>query len=299
MPQETKTMATSADRSNDERYDAQRVEMKWSERWQQAPSLYAAQTDSAKKKYYVLEMLPYPSGALHMGHVRNYSIGDALARYMWMNGYNVLHPMGWDSFGLPAENAAISNNTPPREWTLRNIANMKAQMKRLGFGYDWSREVTTCFPDYYRWNQWFFLRMYERGLVYRKKSKVNWCPECATVLANEQVIDGRCWRHEDTIVEQRDLEQWFFRITEYAQELLDDLASLEGWPEKGSTMQRNWIGRSEGTEVDFFLAEEINQGIGNREQGTGTRIRVFTTRVDTIFGATSVQLAPEHPLVTA
>src|SRR5215475_10201964 len=173
------------DRQNDERYDAQRVEKKWFERWQQDASLYAAEPDSTKKKYYVLEMLPYPSGALHMGHVRNYSIGDALARYMWMNGYNVLHPMGWDSFGLPAENAAIKNNTPPRQWTLGNIANMKAQMKRLGFAYDWSREVTTCFPEYYRWNQWFFLKLYEQGLAYQKNSKVNWCPECCTVLANE------------------------------------------------------------------------------------------------------------------
>ena len=243
-------------------------------------------------------MLPYPSGQLHMGHVRNYAIGDALARQMWMRGYNVLHPMGWDAFGLPAENAALKNNTPPRQWTLSNIAAMKRQMLRLGLGYDWATEVTTCLPEYYRWNQWFFLRMYEKGLVYRKKSKVNWCPECATVLANEQVVDGCCWRHEDTKVEQRDLEQWFFRITAYAQELLDGLDKLDGWPEKVRTMQRNWIGRSEGTEVDFFL-EEINQGTGNREQGTEKqRIRVFTTRVDTIFGATSVQLAPEHPLVT-
>ena len=190
------------------------------ERWQQDAALYAAEPDSTKKKYYVLEMLPYPSGALHMGHVRNYSIGDALARYMWMNGYNVLHPMGWDSFGLPAENAAIQNNTPPREWTLRNIANMKAQMKRLGFAYDWSREVTTCLPEYYRWNQWFFLKLFEQGLAYRKKSKVNWCPKCATVLANEQVVNGCCWRHEDTLVEQRELEQWFVRTTKYADELL-------------------------------------------------------------------------------
>ncbi len=174
-----------------------------------------------RKKYYVLEMLPYPSGALHMGHVRNYAIGDALARYMWMQGYNVLHPMGWDSFGLPAENAAIANHTPPREWTLGNIAKMKAQMKRLGFGYDWSKEVTTCLPEYYRWNQWFFLKFFERGLAYRKKSKVNWCPKCATVLANEQVLaNGCCWRHEDTQVEQRELEQWFLRITNYADELL-------------------------------------------------------------------------------
>ena len=198
-------------------------------------------------------MLPYPSGQLHMGHVRNYAIGDALARQMWMRGYNVLHPMGWDAFGLPAENAALKNNTPPREWTLANIAAMKRQMLRLGLGYDWATEVTTCLPEYYRWNQWFFLRMYEKGLVYRKKSKVNWCPECATVLANEQVVDGCCWRHEDTKVEQRDLEQWFLRITAYAQELLDGLDKLDGWPEKVRTMQRNWIGRSEGTEVDFGL----------------------------------------------
>ena len=252
--------ASPAPRPNDERYDAQTVEKKWFERWQQDASLYAAEPNSTKKKYYVLEMLPYPSGALHMGHVRNYAIGDALARYMWMNGYNVLHPMGWDSFGLPAENAAISNNTPPREWTLRNIANMKAQMKRLGFAYDWSREVTTCLPDYYRWNQWFFLKLYEQGLVYRKKSKVNWCPKCATVLANEQVVNGCCWRHEDTLVEQRELEQWFVRITKYAEELLRDLDKLEGWPEKVRTMQRNWIGRSEGALVDFELERQRRAG---------------------------------------
>ncbi len=280
------------------RYDPATIEQKWQERWAADPKLYAAEpATSNKPKYYVLEMLPYPSGQLHMGHVRNYAIGDALARQMWMRGYNVLHPMGWDAFGLPAENAALKNNMPPREWTLGNIAAMKRQMLRLGLGYDWATEVTTCLPEYYRWNQWFFLRMYEKGLVYRKKSKVNWCPECATVLANEQVVDGCCWRHEDTLVEQRDLEQWFLRITNYAEELLQGLESLEGWPEKVRTMQRNWIGRSEGTEVDFFL-EEINQGSGTREQGTEkTRIRVFTTRVDTIFGATSVQLAPEHPLV--
>ena len=281
---------TSVTRPNDERYDAQSVEKKWFERWQQDASLYAAEPNSTKKKFYVLEMLPYPSGALHMGHVRNYSIGDALARYMWMNGYNVLHPMGWDSFGLPAENAAISNNTPPREWTLRNIANMKAQMKRLGFAYDWAREVTTCLPEYYRWNQWFFLKLYELGLVYRKKSKVNWCPKCATVLANEQVLStGTCWRHEDTLVEQRELEQWFVRTTKYSEELLTDLDKLENWSEKVRLMQRNWIGRSEGTLIDFKL--DGNAG------PAGSTISVFTTRVDTIFGATSVQLAPEHPLV--
>jgi len=301
-----------ADEKEQLRYDPAAIEQKWQERWAADPRLYAAEPATSKKpKYYVLEMLPYPSGQLHMGHVRNYAIGDALARQMWMRGYNVLHPMGWDAFGLPAENAALKNNTPPREWTLGNIASMKRQMQRIGYAYDWATEITTCLPDYYRWNQWFFLRMYEKGLVYRKKSKVNWCPECATVLANEQVIDGCCWRHEDTKVEQRDLEQWFLRITAYAQELLDGLDKLDGWPEKVRTMQRNWIGRSEGTEVDFFL-EEINQGSGimdqgserqgtdNREQGTEKqRIRVFTTRVDTIFGATSVQLAPEHPLVTA
>ncbi|HLW85774.1 MAG TPA: leucine--tRNA ligase [Candidatus Sulfotelmatobacter sp.] len=274
---------------NDVRYDAHRVELKWFERWRQDSALYAAEPHSAKKKYYVLEMLPYPSGALHMGHVRNYAIGDALARYMWMNGYNVLHPMGWDSFGLPAENAAIKNNTPPREWTQANIANMKAQMNRLGFAYDWSREVTTCLPEYYRWNQWFFLKFYEKGLAYRKKSKVNWCPQCCTVLANEQVVNGNCWRHEDTPVEQRDLEQWFLRITDYAEELLADIDKLDGWPEKVRTMQRNWIGRSQGTLVDFKVADDA----------AGATIRVFTTRVDTIFGATSVQLAPQHPLVAS
>jgi leucyl-tRNA synthetase len=284
-----------SDRPNDDRYDAQRVETKWFNRWQNDPQLYAAEPHSSnKKKYYVLEMLPYPSGALHMGHVRNYSIGDALARYMWMNGYNVLHPMGWDSFGLPAENAAIQNNTPPRQWTLGNIAKMKAQMNRLGFAYDWSREVTTCLPDYYRWNQWFFLKFYEQGLAYRKKSRVNWCPKCCTVLANEQVVNGCCWRHEDTPVEQRELEQWFLRITKYADELLRDLDNLDGWPEKVRTMQRNWIGRSEGTLVDFKLDySQPHSGFGP----AGATITVFTTRIDTIFGATSVQLAPQHPIV--
>jgi len=276
------------------RYDPALIEPKWQQRWADQPSLYAAEpADCGKPKYYVLEMLPYPSGQLHMGHVRNYSIGDALARYMWMRGFNVLHPMGWDAFGLPAENAALKNNTPPREWTLSNIAAMKRQMQRLGLGYDWATEVTTCLPEYYRWNQWFFLRMYEKGLVYRRQSKVNWCPECNTVLANEQVVDGCCWRHETTLVEQRNLEQWFYRITAYAQELADGLDKLDGWPEKVRTMQRNWIGRSEGTEVDFYLEDASNQGAEQK------KIRVFTTRVDTIFGATSVQLAPEHPLVAS
>jgi len=289
MPQEDKPIPTAHPDRNDERYDAQLVEEKWTQRWQSDASLYAAEPNSSKPKYYVLEMLPYPSGALHMGHVRNYSIGDALARYMWMSGYNVLHPMGWDSFGLPAENAAIKNNTPPKEWTLANIAAMKAQMKRLGFAYDWSREVTTCLPEYYRWNQWFFLKLYASGLAYRKKSLVNWCPQCATVLANEQVVGRMCWRHEDTPVEQRELEQWFLRITKYADELLRDLEKLQGWPEKVRIMQQNWIGRSEGTLVDFDLGGTVGPA--------GSTITVFTTRVDTIYGATSVQLAPQHPIV--
>ena len=275
-----------------DRYDPQAIEQKWFERWAQNPDLYRSEpSTSSRKKYYVLEMLPYPSGALHMGHVRNYAIGDALARYMWMQGHNVLHPMGWDSFGLPAENAAIANQTPPREWTLRNIASMKRQMNRLGFAYDWSKEVTTCLPEYYRWNQWFFLKFLERGLAYRKKSKVNWCPKCATVLANEQVLpNGCCWRHEDTLVEQRELEQWFLRITNYADELLQGLDNLPGWPEKVRTMQRNWIGRSEGALVDFKF-----DGVAGP---AGDKISVFTTRIDTIYGATSLQLAPEHPIVT-
>ncbi len=312
-PTETAATAATGGASPEIRYNPAEIEPRWQQRWAAQPDLYAAEpASSGKPKYYVLEMLPYPSGALHMGHVRNYSIGDALARYTWMQGYNVLHPMGWDAFGLPAENAAIKNNTPPRDWTLSNIAAMKRQMDRIGFSYDWSNEVTTCLPDYYRWNQWFFIRMFERGLAYRKKSKVNWCPECATVLANEQVIDGRCWRHEDTIVEQRDLEQWFLRITNYAQELLDELNAMEGWPEKVRTMQRNWIGRSEGAEVDFAVedatdAPEYEQQ--RRRKGTtvlaavenikttGSKITVFTTRIDTIYGATSVILAPEHAQV--
>jgi leucyl-tRNA synthetase len=265
-------------------YDHKQIELKWYEKWT-GEELYRAEENSSRPKFYVLEMLPYPSGALHIGHVRNYAIGDALARYKWMRGFNVLHPMGWDAFGLPAENAAIANQRPPREWTLSNIAKMKATHRRFQFSYDWDREVTTCEPEYYRWNQWFFLKMLERGIAYRKKALVNWCPLCATVLANEQVVnDGCCWRHETTPVEQRALEQWFFKITEYADELLADMAQLEGnWPERVLTMQRNWIGRSEGTEVDF------GSDFGS--------IRVFTTRVDTIFGATCVILAPEHPLV--
>ncbi len=306
-----------AERSEPQRYSPAEIEPKWQARWDADPVLYAAEGhESGRPKFYCLEMLPYPSGQLHIGHVRNYAIGDALALYMWMTGHNVLHPMGWDAFGLPAENAALKNNVPPREWTLGNIAAMRKQMRRMGLSYDWATEVTTCLPDYYRWNQWFFLKMYERGLAYRKKSKVNWCPKCCTVLANEQVVGGYCWRHEDTLVEQRDLTQWFLRITKYADELLDGLQTMEGWPEKVRTMQANWIGRSEGALVEFA----VDPGVGGREADPSAALRddnqksedaggekgksagvetadvipVFTTRVDTIFGATSVQLAPEH-----
>ena len=307
-----------------ERYKPAEIEPKWQARWDADATLYAAEPHtSAKRKFYCLEMLPYPSGQLHMGHVRNYAIGDALARFMRMRGYNVLHPMGWDAFGLPAENAALKNDTPPREWTLKNIAAMKVQMRRLGLSYDWDgTEIATCLPEYYRWNQWFFLKMVERGLAYRRSSKVNWCPKCATVLANEQVVGGCCWRHEDTLVEQRELEQWFLRITKYAEELLVGLDKLPGWPDKVRTMQRNWIGKSEGAEVEFAVAgageadssashpseQERSPGTpaalrndNQKDKGNGssgvTTIKVFTTRVDTIFGATSIQLAPEHALV--
>ena len=265
-------------------YQPQEIEPKWQARWDAQPDLYRASSDPSQPKYYVLEMLPYPSGSLHIGHLRNYAIGDALARYMWMRGYNVLHPMGWDAFGLPAENAAIQRGRHPLEWTMSNITDMKRQHRRMAFSYDWDREVTTCQPDYYRWNQWFFLKMWAKDLVYRKNSRVNWCPECATVLANEQVVDGCCWRHEKTKVEQKEIEQWFVRTTAYADQLLDGIQQLEnGWPERVLTMQRNWIGRSVGSEIDFALEE------------SGKKVRVFTTRVDTIYGATCVILAPEHP----
>src|SRR5579862_2849573 len=265
-------------------YDHSQIELKWHARWENA-DFYRAEENSSKPKFYVLEMLPYPSGTLHIGHIRNYSIGDALARYKWMRGFNVLHPMGWDAFGLPAENAAIANKRDPHEWTQSNIDNMKRQHSRMAFSYDWSREISSCEPEYYRWNQWFFLKMLERGLAYRKKALLNWCPKCATVLANEQVVDGCCWRHEDTPVEQRELDQWFLRITEYAEQLLCDIKGIEeGWPERVIAMQTNWIGRSEGAEVDFKLEESDES------------IRVFTTRIDTIYGATAVLLAAEHRL---
>ena len=268
-------------------YRPQEIEPKWQAYWERR-GLYATGSDLDKPKYYVLEMLPYPSGVLHMGHVRNYSIGDALARYRRMQGFRVLHPMGWDSFGLPAENAAIKNKRDPRAWTRSNIAAMKRQLETFGFSYDWDCEMSSCEPEYYRWNQWFFLQMWKKGLAYRKNAAVNWCAKCATVLANEQVVDGCCWRHEDTPVTQQEREQWFFRTTAYADELLESLDGLQGgWPERVLTMQRNWIGRSTGTEVDFTL------------QASDERIRVFTTRVDTIFGATCLILAPLHPLVAA
>ncbi len=271
----------------DKQYNPQEIEARWQRQWDEA-DLFRADLDSSRPKYYVLEMLPYPSGTLHMGHMRNYSIGDALARYKWMRGFRVLHPMGWDSFGLPAENAAIKNNRDPGEWTRENIATMKDQLRRFGFSYDWSTEVSSCEPRYYHWNQWFFLKMYERGLAYRKKAQLNWCPECNTVLANEQVVNGCCWRHEETPVEQRTLDQWFLRITDYADELLDHHAELEGgWPERVLAMQKHWIGKSAGTEVDFRLED------------SDERVTVFTTRVDTIYGATCLIVAPQHPWVAS
>ncbi|HWP59251.1 MAG TPA: leucine--tRNA ligase [Candidatus Acidoferrales bacterium] len=265
-----------------ERYQAPAIEEKWQRRWE-ADASFRAVEDPKRPKYYLLEMFPYPSGRIHMGHVRNYSIGDVVARYKKMRGYNVLHPMGWDAFGLPAENAAIERGIHPESWTRENIAYMKAQLKRMGLAYDWTRELATCEPEYYRWNQWIFLKLYERGLAYKKSSSVNWCPSCETVLANEQVVDGGCWRCETPVL-QKELEQWFFRITSYAEELLADLERLTGWPEKVVTMQRNWIGRSVGAEILFPLV------------GREGALRVFTTRADTVFGATFVSLAVEHPL---
>lgn len=266
------------------RYDPQSIEEKWQKLWAER-RIFACEPDSSRPKYYVLEMFPYPSGNIHMGHVRNYSIGDVVARFRRMQGYNVLHPMGWDAFGLPAENAAIKHNIHPAKWTYANIDNMRAQLRRLGYSYDWRRELATCHPKYYKWEQLFFLRWLEKGLVYRKKAPQNWCPQCHTVLANEQVEEGRCWRC-DTPVEQKELTQWFLRITAYADELLEDLKKLEGgWPDRVLSMQRNWIGKSEGAEIVFPL------------DGREGEIRVFSTRPDTVFGVTFMTLAPEHPLV--
>ena len=266
------------------KYDFKSIEVKWQNYWEENKS-FKAERDSSKKKYYLLEMFPYPSGRIHMGHVRNYGIGDAVARFMRMKGFNVLHPIGWDAFGLPAENAAIQNKSHPAQWTEDNIAAMQVQLRSLGLSYDWDREIATCRPEYYRWNQWCFLKFYEKGLVYRKKSQVNWCNACNTVLANEQVIDGCCWRC-DGEVEDRFQEGWFFKITDYADRLLEGCDRLSGkWPEQVLTMQSNWIGKSHGAEVDFKI------------KGKNEVIKVFTTRPDTLYGATFMVLAPEHPLV--
>ena len=267
-------------------YDPKAIETKWQARWAEAGVFRVAAPDPAQRPFYALEMLPYPSGRIHMGHVRNYSIGDAVARFRRMRGEQVLHVIGWDAFGLPAENAAIQNHEEPRAWTLGNIDAMRAQFQRLGFSYDWEREIATCLPEYYRWNQWFFLRMLERGIAFRARRLLNWCASCGTVLANEQVEDGRCWRCDNPVV-RREFDQWFFKITDYAQELLDDLDRLPGWPDRVRTMQRNWIGRSEGAKVAFAV------------EGLDASIEVFTTRIDTIHGATYLALAVEHPLLVA
>jgi leucyl-tRNA synthetase len=266
-----------------ERYDFNLIEPKWQKYWAEK-NLYRSESDSSKVKFYCLEMFPYPSGKIHMGHVRNYAIGDVIARYKRMRGFNVLHPMGWDAFGLPAENAAIKQGVHPVKWTYENIEYMKRQLNRMGLSYDWDREITTCSPEYYKWNQWFFLKLYEKGLAYRKMSFVNWCPSCATVLANEQVIDGKCWRC-DSVVIQKELDQWFFKITHYAEELLKDCDELTGWPEKVIAMQKNWIGKSEGVEIEFPVA------------GSDEKLKVYTTRPDTIFGVTYMSLAPGHPIL--
>jgi len=265
-----------------EDYNFKKIEEKWQAVWKSKKAFKSCE-DWAKKKYYCLEMYPYPSGRIHMGHVRNYSIGDVISRYKAMKGFNVIHPIGWDALGMPAENAAISQGVHPQKWTLDNISYMKRQLKRMGFNYDWTREVNTCLPEYYKWNQWIFLKMYERNLAYRKKSWVNWCPQCQTVLANEQAIGERCWRC-DTAVKQKEIEQWFLRITDYAEELLSGHGLLEKWPEHVLIMQKNWIGKSTGAYIVFQMVDSSQS------------IEVFTTRLDTIFGATFLALSPEHPL---
>lgn len=266
------------------KYNPEEIEIKWQSYWEKS-NLFKSYEDLSKPKYYLLEMFPYPSGKIHIGHVRNYTIGDVVARYKRMCGKNVLHPMGWDAFGLPAENAAIENKTHPARWTYDNIAAMKAQLKRMGFSYDWDRELATCDPEYYRWEQLVFLKMYEKGLAYRKKTFVNWCHRCQTVLANEQVEDGCCWRHPDVEVTIKEMDSWFLRITHYADEILESCEKLTGWPDRVLTMQRNWIGKSQGAIIRFPLS------------GSDDVIEVFTTRQDTVFGATFMCLAPEHPLV--
>ena len=268
-----------------ERYNPQEIEKKWQKKWEEE-QVYKTEADPARPKYYALEMFPYPSGNLHMGHVRNYSIGDVMARYKTMEGYNVLHPMGFDSFGMPAENAAIKHGVKPADWTYSNIENMERQQKEMGLSYDWEREVKTCDPSYYKWTQWLFELFYKRGLAYKKKASVNWCDTCGTVLANEQVIDGKCWRC-DSPVEKKDLSQWFLKITDYADVLLKDLDKLKGWPERVKTMQENWIGRSEGLEFSLDCP------------ALGTKIAAYTTRPDTVYGITFLALAAEHPLIEA
>jgi len=267
----------------DYKYAPKRIEKKWQEHWERE-KLFEVSEIPGREKFYLLEMFPYPSGRIHMGHVRNYSIGDVVARFLRMRGYNVLHPMGWDAFGMPAENAAIKAKTHPARWTYENIAYMRSQLKQLGFSYDWSREFATCDVSYYRWEQLFFLKMYEKGLAYKRSAYVNWCGTCLTVLANEQVEGGACWRCDQPVV-QKEMEQWFFKITDYVEELLDYTYRLPGWPERVLTMQQNWIGKSLGSKLLFPLAS-----------GDGS-ITVFTTRADTLFGATFMSLAPEHPLV--
>jgi leucyl-tRNA synthetase len=269
--------------AREEHYNFKEIETKWQQVWEERRS-HRVENKSDRPNYYVLEMFPYPSGALHMGHIRNYSIGDVVARFKTMRGFNVLHPMGWDAFGMPAENAAIKHGTHPAEWTKQNIAKMRAQQKQLGTSYDWEREVATCLPDYYRWTEWMFLLMYKRGLAYKRKAPVNWCPSCQTVLANEQVVEGGCWRCGSGVV-KKELEQWFFKITDYADRLLEDLSLLGGWPERVRIMQEHWIGKSVGAEVTFSLP--------GQERG----ITVFTTRQDTLYGVTFMVLAAEHPLV--
>ncbi|HUU49801.1 MAG TPA: leucine--tRNA ligase [Nitrospinota bacterium] len=267
-----------------DRYDFKNIDKKWQKIWEENKTFQVSEDSQRDKKYYVLEMFPYPSGKIHMGHVRNYTIGDVISRFKKMQGYNVLHPMGWDAFGLPAENAAIQRGIHPSEWTWENIGYMRTQMKRMGLSYDWDREIATCHQDYYQWTQWIFLKMYEMGLTYRKKAMVNWCESCKTVLANEQVEGGLCWRC-DTPVDTKELEQWFLRITKYSEELLKGCEDLiSGWPERVLTMQKNWIGKSYGVEINFPL------------EGSSESITVFTTRQDTLFGATFMSLAPEHPL---
>ena len=264
-----------------DRYNFSEIEAKWQKKWEDE-NVFKVVEDKDKEKYYVLEMFPYPSGKLHMGHVRNYSIGDVLARFKKMKGYNVLHPMGWDSFGLPAENAAIKNNVEPSVWTWNNIDEMRKQLKELGLSYDWEREVATCHPDYYKWMQWIFIQFYNKGLAYKKENPVNWCPSCQTVLANEQVVDGKCERC-GTLVGKKELSQWYFKITDYAERLLDNLDKLPGWPNKVKLMQKNWIGKSIGAEVTFEI------------EGYDKGLDIFTTRADTLYGVTYMVLAPEHP----